>query len=158
MSSRVDLSYPCPSCGTVNRRTLPLDAGASGIPCRACEAPLHFQAAGAVQPGRAVTSCAACGDDKLYIQKDFNRALGCLIVGVGAALVPWTYGLSLAACALLDLVAYRMLPMITVCYICGTRYRGLPLNPGHHPFELMSAQTWEARSLTWRRLRDRSTD
>ena len=111
-----------------------------------------------MQPGRAVSTCAVCGDDKLYVQKDFSQKVGCLVVGIGAVLVPWTYGLSLAVCALADWLAYRMLPMITVCYICRTRYRGLPVNPNHRPFELMTAQTWEARTLTWRRLHDRSAD
>ena len=147
----------CPSCGAANSLEPPTGTGAPP-PCRSCGRILPFQAPGAVSSGRVVTACACCGDDKLYLVKDFDQRLGCLIVAVGAALVPWTYGLSLAVCALVDWLAYRLLPMVTVCYICATRYRGAPLNPDHKPFDLMTAQTWEARTLTWRRLHDQSAD
>lgn len=100
--------------------------------------------------------CVVCGDTKFFIQKDFNQKLGCAIVAAGAILVPWTYGLSLAAFALFDLALYSWLPMVTVCYVCSTRYRGLPLNPDHAKYDLMTAQTWEARSLNWRMRHDRS--
>ena len=101
--------------------------------------------------------CPLCGNDKLYRQKDFSQKLGCLIMGVGAALVPWTWGLSLPVFALADFALYRALPFITCCYVCGARLRGLPLSPEALPFELLSAQTWEARGLAWRRLNDRSS-
>ena len=133
-------------------------AGGTELGCRRCGCgiPLHGPAQGRLDA--AVSRCAICGDDKFYIQKEFNQKVGCLVVGVGALFVPWTYGLSLAACALLDWALYRMLPWITVCYICGARYAGLPLDPGHKAFDLMTAQTWEARALTWRRRNDQSPD
>jgi hypothetical protein len=101
-------------------------------------------------------ACAVCGDDKFFIQKNFNQGLGCLIIAVGAVLVPWTYGLSLAVFALVDLVLYRLLAMITVCYVCGTRFIDTPLNPQHRAYDLMTAQTYEARSLNWRKRHDRA--
>ena len=158
MSSPVDISCSCPSCGALNRLKTAPEAGASELLCCSCGKPVALKAPGAAQAGRPLSICAVCGDDKLYIRKDFNRKVGCLIVGAGAALVPWTYGLSLAVCALADWLLYHMLPFITVCYVCGAQYRRLPLNPHHAPFELLTAQTWEARTLTWRRLQDRSTD
>ena len=54
-----------------------------------------------------------------------------------------------AVCALLDLALYLWLPMIAVCYVCGARYAGLPLSPDHAPYDLMTAQTYEARSHNW---------
>ncbi|HZI95041.1 MAG TPA: hypothetical protein VFE84_12415 [Patescibacteria group bacterium] len=147
----------CPSCGTANSLAPPGDPAALP-PCRSCGKTLPFQSPGAVAPGGAVTICPFCGDDKLYLVKDFDQRIGCLIVAVGAALVPWTYGLSLAVCALIDWLAYRLLPLVTVCYICATKYRGAPLNPDHKPFDLLTAQTWEARTLNWRKLHDQSAD
>jgi len=105
-----------------------------------------------------VGRCLVCGEDKFYIQKAFSQKAGCMIVAAGAALVPWTYGLSLAACAALDWLLYKMLPSVTVCYICRASYSGLPLDPAHKPYDLMTAQTWEARALTWRRTGGQTAD
>ena len=70
-----------------------------------------------------VELCALCGCRHLYRQRDFNRALGCALVLVGAVLVPWTYGLSLLVLALVDLILYYRLPESVVCYGCDTVYR-----------------------------------
>jgi len=151
----MEIRYLCPTCRAGNR--VPLSGGRlpDATVCRSCGARLTLAAPGAVGPGPAPTTCAVCGDDKLYIQKDFSQKIGCLIVGIGAILVPWTYGLSLAACALIDFAFYRVLPWITVCYVCGSRYRGWRPDARLEPYDLVTAQTWEARALTWRRLNDR---
>ncbi len=67
----------------------------------------------------------------------------------GALLVPWTWGLSLAVVALIDLLLYQALPRVSVCYVCRARYRGLPPHPGHAPFNLAMAQRREARARNW---------
>jgi hypothetical protein len=113
--------WPCPSCG--------LDPGAEAGPPR---------------PGFPVERCWLCGNGEFYIQKDFNRRLGIAIV-LGSALVifpvmVWKGHLlgiyCLLAIALLDWAAYQVLPDVTVCYLCQSIYRGLPLNPGHTGFYL----------------------
>ena len=143
----------CSRCGVASQLPVAATGLAPGpVPCRRCGVPLPIRRPEAVAVGRPVTVCAVCADDKLYTQKDFNQKVGCLILAVGAALVPWTWGLSLGVCALADLLLHRVLPTITVCYVCSSRYRGLPLNPDHQPYELMTAQLWEARSLNWKRL------
>lgn len=147
----------CPRCGIANN--LPVSSNGLGpdpVPCRKCADPLPIRASEAIGTARMVKVCGVCGDDKLYTQKDFNQKIGCLVMAVGAALVPWTWGLSLGVCALADFLLYRVLPTITVCYVCGSRYRGLPINPDHFPFELVTAQLWEARSLNWKKLNDPS--
>ena len=45
-------------------------------------------------------------------------------MGVGIALVPVTYGLSLPVFALVDWVIYRKVPKLTACYRCGSEFRG----------------------------------
>lgn len=147
-----DIAIICLTCGVRGRLDLAGDGAApASWRCPRCAAPLPLKAPREVSPARPIATCAVCGDDKLFIQKPFSQKVGCLIVGVGAALVPWTYGLSLAVCALLDYLLYRTLPTITVCYVCKSRYSGVPLNPRHAPFDLMTAQTYEARALNWRR-------
>ena len=46
--------------------------------------------------------CPACESSHFYLQKDFNKILGCGIIIVGIIFVPMTYGLSLAVVALID--------------------------------------------------------
>ena len=48
-----------------------------------------------------------CGCQNLYRKKDFNQVIGCLIILIGAILVPWTYGLSLIIISLVDFLLYR---------------------------------------------------
>jgi len=51
--------------------------------------------------------------------------------------------------ALLDFILYQFLPKVAVCYVCKARYRGIPPRPDHRPFELITAQTYEARAVNW---------
>lgn len=93
------VALDCPSCG--ERRAVPE----------------------ATWEGDRVDACAICGCEHLYRQRDFNRALGCLLVLIGAVFVPWTYGLSLVGLSLVDLWLYRRLGDSVVCYRCDTVYR-----------------------------------
>ncbi len=146
----------CPSCGVSNRLRAPLPDQAA--PCRGCGRPLPVADPGALRSGSPIERCAVCGDANFFIQKDFNQKLGCAVVAAGAVLVPWTYGISLAVCAAIDALLYLGLPLATTCYVCSSRYRGIPLNPDHGKYDLMTAQTYEARSLYWRRRHDRSDE
>ena len=74
--------------------------------------------------------CPICGCRQFYLQKDFNQALGCLIMLTGIVLVPWTYGLSLPFFALIDWVFYKRIPFIAVCYKCLTEFHGFKI-PEH---------------------------
>jgi hypothetical protein len=102
-------------------------------------------------PAAQVDVCPLCGCRHLYRQRDVNRALGCAIVAAGAALVPWTFGLSLIACGLIDLWMYRRLKEVPVCYKCDTVYRDARLGPRQGEFDLLKhdvlkyGKTWEPK-------------
>ena len=66
---------------------------------------------------------------QFYVQRDFNRGVGCLIVLVGILLVPKTYGLSLPVFALIDWLCYRRVQAMVICYRCGAEYRGFAIPP-----------------------------
>ncbi len=87
--------------------------------------------------GDAVASCPVCDCRHLYPQRDVNRALGCLLVAIGAALVPWTYGLSLVVLAGVDLVLYLRIKECVVCYRCDTVYRDARPGPRQSEFDLL---------------------
>jgi hypothetical protein len=91
--------------------------------------------------------CLACGSNRLYSQKDFNRKLGVAIVIVGAAFSPWTYGFSLIVCMGLDYGLYYFVPEITVCYACDAIHRGFEHNPAHRAHDPLLAERFrrEAR-------------
>ena len=132
--SPASASLPCPNCG--NTRPVASD---------------HWTDATPGQPG-TIDVCPLCDCRHLYGQRDVNRALGCAVVLVGAALVPWTFGLSLPAFGLFDLWLYRRLPLAVVCYRCDTVYRDARPLPRQGDFELLKhdvlkyGKTWEDAS------------
>jgi hypothetical protein len=80
--------------------------------------------------------CGVCRCRDLYKQKDFSRKVGCAIVAIGAILAPFTKLISLLVCALIDLVLYLVLPVITICYRCKGIYRDFADNPSQEGFNL----------------------
>jgi hypothetical protein len=100
-----------------------------------------------------VHNCIGCGHDTLYVQKDFNRALGLTIVVIGclASVFFFSRGQALAAMlalvvmAAVDLVIYSLVGEVTVCYACHTIYRGFPRNPAHEPFDLKNLEKYGGR-------------
>jgi hypothetical protein len=123
----------CRSCG------LPFPAVLSPetaeLPCPACGTARPVTREGWTET--AVEVCPLCGCRHLYRQRDFNRALGCLLVVAGAALVPWTFGLSLPVFGLVDLWLYRRLKDAVVCYRCDTVYRDALPGPRQGDFDLL---------------------
>jgi len=96
----------------------------------------------------------ACGHSDLYIQKDFNRQLGVLIVGAGVLAstyffyrrAPLEAMASLVITALIDLVIYALVRTVTVCYSCHAIYRGFERNPEHEPFDLKKLEKFGGRT------------
>ncbi len=107
---------PCPSCS--DTRSVDLEAWPEDAP-------------------DTVTGCPVCDCRHLYKQRDVNRAFGCLLVAIGAVLVPWTYGLSLALLAGVDLILYLRLKESVVCYRCDTVYRDAVPGPRQGEFDLL---------------------
>jgi hypothetical protein len=75
--------------------------------------------------------------------------MGCTIVAIGAALSPWTWGLSLVACVALDYWLSRRLREAVVCYRCDTVFRDARPLPRQGEFDLLKhdvmkyGKTWE---------------
>ncbi len=101
--------------------------------------------------------CFVCGNEEFYIQKDFNRELGLMIV-LGSAIFVFLLMLvihhilgiiCLLAVALVDWFVYRLLANVTVCYLCQSIYRGFPLNPRHTGFYLGNEEKYKKRRNSW---------
>ena len=71
------------------------------------------------------SECPVCGCKHLYYKKDFNQAVGCIIILIGAVLVPWTYGISLIVLAIIDLLLYRRIKDSVECYQCKSEYKNM---------------------------------
>jgi hypothetical protein len=102
---------------------------------------------------RIIRHCVACGHDALYIQKDFNRNLGVVIVAVGSLISLFffsrsqpVYGmLALGTSAAVDFVIYKLVGDVTVCYACHAVYRGFLKNPKHSAFDLKDLEKYGGR-------------
>ena len=135
---------------------MPSEPGA--LSCPYCE--LGFHGGGEMpRPRLPIGRCWVCGNDEFYVQKDFNREFGLVIV-IASAMVTFlvmllispTLGiLCLLAIALLDFIVYRALSNCTVCYLCHSIYRGFPTNPGHQGFYLGSEEKYKPRRQEWAR-------
>ena len=78
--------------------------------------------------------CPACQCSQFYISKDFNQALGCLIMLLGIVLVPWTYGVSLPIFALIDWLLFKRVKSMVVCYRCASEFHDFPIPKNLKPF------------------------
>ncbi len=101
-----------------------------------------------------VDVCPNCGRRAFYVQRDFNRNLGLVIVIVCAVIGlffvfldrPFLFYASLGVGVLIDLVLYLALPDVTICYACQAIFRGATRNPDHGGFDLHIADHFEGRS------------
>src|SRR5581483_2093508 len=55
------------------------------ISCPHCRAELPLFMNESIVKRNIITACVSCGHDILYVQKDFNRQAGLVIVGIGIA-------------------------------------------------------------------------
>lgn len=122
------LRTQCRDCGFPFRAEI--DPVSRDLACPECGVARALAQEGWSDAGeRRVEICPLCGSKHLYRQRDVHRAWGCTLVLIGAALVPWTYGLSLVALGLVDVYLHRRLRDAVVCYRCDTVYRdAVPLD------------------------------
>ncbi len=69
--------------------------------------------------------CSCCGRKDFYSQKDFNRKIGVILFVIAAILSIWTYGISFIVLYLFDLLLFKKLGLIAVCYKCQTIFRNV---------------------------------
>ena len=146
----MNVAFLCPHCSRENVGETPAVAAAAA--CAHCRRPIDLAFTPSMLERNLIDRCAVCGNDRLYVQKDFNRRLGVAILAAGVALSYVFFGfnlpaliLGLTACVGVDFLLYKMLPEVTVCYACQSIYRGYARNPQHQPFDLHVAEEYERR-------------
>jgi hypothetical protein len=135
------INFLCPSCSQEN--VLVTGESVENLRCEHCQAPLYLQISESIAGPGLIDTCVLCSKDLFFLQKDFNRRLGCAILVVGAITSIFTYGLSLLVAAALDWFLYYRLPEVTVCYFCNTIYRGYAPNPRHRGYDLSTGELVE---------------
>ena len=141
----MNVTFICPQCERTTRSEIALES-----PLLACNCCRHQQPmiANSLEtdsaPNRSkLNRCLICGNNELFIRKDFSQRLGLLIIGIGftASSIAWynywtyTTYLILFGTALLDLVLYSLVGNLLQCYRCHSQSRGLATE-NHQYFDL----------------------
>ncbi|HXH30005.1 MAG TPA: hypothetical protein VNJ01_04265 [Bacteriovoracaceae bacterium] len=116
----MEVQITCADCGS-GVEVVP-NASADKIDCRICKkiSEVHFTED---HEHGVLKQCPVCDRQDFYKQKDFNRKIGVVLFVIAAILSIWTYGLSLVALYLVDLLLFRRLAMVAICYKCSTNFR-----------------------------------
>jgi hypothetical protein len=140
------VAFLCDRCGREVVRQIP--PGERPASCQGCGRTFAAPADGPAGGSPLLSRCLHCGQDRLYVQKDFNKKAGLWVFIVAAILSVPTWGLSLLAATLIDLVLYYALGDATLCYACGAVHRGFPRNPAHGAFDIHTQETVDRRPRT----------
>jgi len=135
---RASVAFVCDACD--RPIYLPVERAADGAICPGCGRGHPLRIDGSTAGSGRLLRCLRCGTDRLYRQKDFNKGIGIAIFSVAALLSVPTWGLSLLAATLIDLLLYYLIGDVTLCYVCGAQHRGFTKNPAHGPFDLHVAE------------------
>ncbi|MFQ5651546.1 MAG: hypothetical protein ACE5IY_16545 [bacterium] len=127
------VEFVCDQCD----KDVLLDLSGSGGPrtCPHCQRTYSLELSEGMQNGGCVDRCVICDRAHFYVQKDFNARLGITIFVIGVLLSYHTYFLSLAVATLIDVILYKVLKTVTICYHCRTIYRGFEEKPSHRGFD-----------------------
>ena len=81
-----------------------------------------------------VRDCPVCERKDFYGQKDFNRKIGVILFTIAAILSIWTYGISFVVLWLFDLLLFKRLGWVTICYKCQTIFHNVSNQQDIHEF------------------------
>lgn len=116
------VTFTCEECGSAIDVYPKKDD--SHIECRVCQ---HKQEAKFNEDHEkgVVKDCPCCERKDFYSQKDFNRKIGVILFIIAAILSIWTYGISFIVLYIFDLLLFRKLNQIVICYKCNTIFRNV---------------------------------
>lgn len=114
------VTLTCKNCGSAIDVVPTKDA--SKAECLVCQHQMDVQFNDDHLQG-VLKDCPCCGRKDFYSQKDFNRKLGVMLFVIAAILSIWTYGISFIVLYLFDLILFKKLGLIAVCYKCQTIFR-----------------------------------
>ena len=120
----------CPGCNSA----LPFAAAdaPTRIRCGRCSREMSVVVSDAVRSDSGVDRCPICEGGDFYVRRDFDPKVGLTFVIVGALISAVFYWFNrdliasgiLAVAVVIDLLIYRRLKDVTVCYRCHAEFRG----------------------------------
>ena len=147
------VTLKCPDCGSA----LPFDAANApeAVTCGGWGSIIPLTLSDGVRTDKTVDLCPLCSGSDFYVRRDFDpkRGLTVVIIAILISAGFYWFGLDLLAYAvlglfaLIDLLVYRRLKELTVCYRCHTLFRGSH-TPDAPIFDLATADELE---LEWAR-------
>ncbi len=127
----MNITFTCKHCGSGIEYHAQSSSGSDAVdtinvPCPICQKPHTLHLTTKVIEGfekSEIHQCPECQRLDFYSQKDFNRKLGVLLFVIAAILSIWTYGISFIVLYLFDLLLFKKLGLIAICYNCQAIFR-----------------------------------
>jgi hypothetical protein len=123
----VEIEITCGKCGS--SVDLIADNMLKTANCKICGHSQELNLAKALVESGDLVSCPCCQRKDFYQQPDFNRKVGIFIFTLGAIITLYTfdetYGLPIILFWLLDVLLYKWVPTVVICYKCATNFRKL---------------------------------
>jgi len=116
----MEIQVTCSNCGS-GIEVLP-DVKALKAQCDICKHVQDIKFTHDHEQG-ILKECPICSRMDFYKQKDFNRKIGVILFVIAAILSIWTYGISLIVLYLFDVMLFRKLSLVAICYKCKTNFR-----------------------------------
>lgn len=144
----MEVTARCPGCNA----SLPFAAAdaPTRIRCGRCSREIALAVSEVVKSDTAVDRCPVCEGADFYVRRDFDPKTGLAFVITGAVISAIFYWFNqdliaysiLAGAVVVDLLIYRRLKDVTVCYRCHAEFRGkYPRTAG--AFDLHTADVLE---------------
>lgn len=148
--SETSVGYFCDSCSLYNLYSLPPSKSAGK--CEHCDHQNVVHPSASLLAGGPIDRCPQCDNLDLFRRKDFPQQLGCAVVTVTVVLSSIAYALwhfpaalaVLVLASIADYTLYHRLSDVTVCYRCHAELRGFAVNDAHGPFDMHTAEEYEA--------------
>lgn len=116
----MEVTLTCPGCGSAIHLT-PSESQKNAH-CKICNENVVVSFSSKSVEGK-LEVCPRCNRKDFYSQKDFNRKLGVILFVIAAILSIWTYGISFIVLYVFDLILFKKLGNIAICYKCQTIFR-----------------------------------
>ena len=144
------VGYFCGSCSLYNLYPFPPSENAGR--CEHCGHRDEVGTSQALLEGGPIDHCPQCDNLDFYVRKDFPQQLGCAAVVATVILSSIAYALwhfpaalaVLVLASIADYTLYHRLSDVTVCYRCHAELRGFVPNEAHAPFDMHTAEEYEA--------------
>ena len=116
------VTITCPECGSGIHIYPNAESKIAGCDICQHQVPVHFNHE---HEQGILKDCPCCERKDFYKQKDFSRMIGVALFVIAAILSIFTYGISFIVLYLFDLLLFRKLSMIGVCYKCQSIFRNV---------------------------------